>query len=99
MDLLNSALQFLSGMPSVGPILVKVLGFVLGASVIVTALFAVWKAVVAVMLAVANIGGMSGLKDLANKLSMEEDSAEGFFKGKVMPILDRLSLLAPPQQK
>lgn len=96
---LSVIIAFVASLPYVGPFVAPALTIVLGASAVVTALFALWHAFVGVLLALSLIPGLSGLAAFANQLKTLEDSTEGFFAGKIKPILDRLSLIPIPKKK
>lgn len=99
MDVLSAVIGFVLSVPVVGPILVKVLTVVLGLSAVVSAVFGVWLGAVKVLDGLAKIPGLGKLQATADKLRVVEGDAEGFFATKVLPVLNRLSLIPLPKAK
>lgn len=95
MDLITMLLGFLGNIPLVGGILAKVVVFALPASAVVTALVAVWHAVVGVVSALSV--AFPSLAGLAASLKADEDKITSFSNSWILPILNRLSLLPLPK--
>lgn len=99
MDLISSVLAFLAQIPVVGQWLAVIVSYAVPASVVITALVAVWHSLVLALVAMSQVPGLSGLSGLANTLKTSEDSVEGFINTYVMPVLKQLSLLPLPKQQ
>jgi hypothetical protein len=93
---LNSVISFLMTVPTVGPVLIKVLDILLAAAAIITPLVGVWRAVVALMQAAAKVPGLGGLSNLAAKLTADDNAVEGFVNNTLLPIVQDLSLISIP---
>jgi hypothetical protein len=94
LPLVNSVLAFLATVPSVGPIVVKILDVIIAGSVLVTPLVAVWRAVVAALLAFSKV--FPGLANVAAKLQTDDTAVEGFLNSYVQPIVADLSIISLP---
>jgi hypothetical protein len=94
LPLLNSVLSFLMTIPSIGPFLVKVLDILLAASVLVTPVVGVWRAVVALAQGLGKV--FPAASGLAAQLSADDAKVEGFINGTLLPIIQDLSLISIP---
>ena len=99
MDLIFGILQFLGGIPAVGPVLATIVTYALPAVAVITALVALWHAIVVCIGALAVVPGLQGLAGLAAKLSGADLKVDGFVKTYVLPFLNRLSMLPLPTKK
>jgi len=97
-DLIMTVLGFLGNVPFVGHYLALVIGYALPISGVITALVAVWHAVVALLGVLASVPGLSVLANVANALKTDTDAVDGFLAQWVTPILNRLSMLPLPAQ-
>lgn len=95
-DLIMTVLGFLTSVPYVGTFLAAVVGYALPLSAVVTALVAVWHAVVIAMGVLAMVPALKGLAPLANTLKTDDAAVTGFVSTWLTPILNRLSLLPLP---
>lgn len=96
MDLLTGVLTFLAQVPYVGPVIAIIVKFALPLVAVVTAIVAVWHAVVLALQALAMVPGLQGLANLANSLKTSEDKVDGFVNTYILPALNRLSVLPLP---
>jgi hypothetical protein len=96
LDLVTTLLTFLGNIPVVGHYLSLLVSFALPLTAVVTALVAVWHAVVGIVAAVAALPGMSKLQGLADSLKADEDKLVSFENSWILPILNRLSMLPLP---
>lgn len=95
MDLISMLLGFLGSIPVVGSVLAVVAKFAIPASACVTALVAVWHAVVGVLTALSL--AVPSLAGVAASLKADEDTITSFENSWILPILNRLSLIPLPQ--
>ena len=99
MSILQWVLSFLNSIPAIGPYLVIVMNLAVPLSGIVTALVAVWHAVVLFLMALSKLPALSGLANFANTLSTAETTAEGYINTYVFPVLRQFSMLPLPKMK
>ena len=92
-------LSLLSSIPVLGPYLAVAMQWAVALSGIVTALVAIWHAVVLAVGALAKLPGLSGLAGLAASLSTDDTAVEGFVNTYILPLLSQLSLLPLPAVK
>ncbi len=98
-SILQWVLTLLGSIPAVGPYLVIVMNWAVPLSGVITALVAVWHAIVLAMSALANIPALAGLKKYANALSTDDTAVEGFVNTYILPVLSQLSMLPLPKMK
>ena len=99
MDLITTLLSFLAQIPVVGTWLAAIVSYAIPASAVVTALVALWHALVLALVALAQVPGLSGLAGIANTLKTDDDAVEGFVSTYILPVLKQLSLLPLPAVK
>lgn len=90
--------QSMGGVPMVAKILAIVVMVAGLLSALVSALIALWHAVVGVLLAVGAFPKMQSVAALAAKLQVEEQKVDDFANNKLIPILNRLSVIPLPQK-
>lgn len=98
-SILQWVLTLLGSIPAVGPYLVIAMNWAVPAAGIVTALVAVWHAVILAIVALAKIPVLSSLSGLANSLTTDDTAVEGFVNTYILPVLNQLSMLPLPQLK
>jgi hypothetical protein len=95
-SLIVSVVQMISSVPVVGKFLAPVLGVLVGASAVVTALVGVWHAVVSAITALAALPGLSGMAGLAK--SLQADSAViDADSNQLLSWIERFSAIPVPQ--
>lgn len=98
-NLLPMLVGLMSAIPVVGGILAKIIMIAAPLTVAVTALVALWHALVVFVSALAVMPGLEGLKTISEKLKASEEQATGFVHNYILPILNRLSMIPIPEKK
>src|SRR5436853_344521 len=96
-DIIMTALGFVSAIPAVGPIVAKVAAYSVVVGGIATALVGAWHSLIALCKGLGAIPGFTPLDKLGDKLKVYDGQAEGIMNQYALPLLNRLSLLAPPK--
>jgi hypothetical protein len=96
-SLFTSVLSILGSIPAIGPYLAIAVQWAAAASGIITAVVALWQAVVAALKGLAAVPGLTSLATLANALSQDETAVDGFLNQYVFPVLSQLSVIPLPK--
>lgn len=102
MDIISIILGLLPMVASygaVGKILATIIAVAGGLSGVVTALVAMWHALVLVLQALSILPGLSSLASLAQALAADEAKITSFSQGTLLPLLNRLSAVQLPTSK
>lgn len=98
--MIPAILKFLSEIPSVGPIVSKIMAVIAVIGIvpgIATAFVAAWHALVMFLQALSMIPGLARLAPLASVLKADEDKLVSFENGVLLPLVQQLSVLPLPK--
>lgn len=100
MDLISivlGALPIIASYGAAGKVLAIAIAVAGGLSGVVTALVALWHALVLTIKALAVMPGLTSLSKLADTLAADEQKITDVSQGKILPILNRLSAVSLPK--
>lgn len=96
-SIIVGALPVIASYGAAGKVVAIVIAAAGGLSGLVTAIVALWHAVVLVMKAIAIMPGLGAMSKVSDMLAADEQKIDDFSQGKLLPILNRLSVVSLPK--
>ena len=98
MDFLAPILQFLMGIPTVGPWVAAIVSILIAAGPVCTAIVGVMHAVSLFAKALSLVPYLGGLSKISDALSQKDAALDGFISGKVKKVLDWFAMIPLPKK-